>query len=135
MDMETPIREADQRPGHRTAPVSEPPVANGLQVVSIAKSYDKRVVLTDVSVSVGRGEVIGLLGPNGAGKTTCFYSVMGLVKPDSGRIMLDGEDITRLPMYRRTRAAFRAGAGSHPAISAFVSALHTAVPPGLGSGA
>jgi lipopolysaccharide export system ATP-binding protein len=50
---------------------------------------------------VGRGEVVGLLGPNGAGKTTCFYSVMGLVKPDSGRIMLDGEDITKLPMYRR----------------------------------
>lgn len=73
----------------------------GLAVVSIAKSYDKRVVLTDVSVTVGRGEVIGLLGPNGAGKTTCFYSVMGLVKPDSGRIMLDGEDITKLPMYRR----------------------------------
>ncbi len=73
----------------------------GLAVVSIAKSYDKRVVLTDVSVSVGRGEVVGLLGPNGAGKTTCFYSVMGLVKPDSGRIMLDGEDITKLPMYRR----------------------------------
>ena len=63
--------------------------------------YDKRVVLTDVSVSVGRGEVVGLLGPNGAGKTTCFYSVMGLVKPDSGRIMLDGDDITGLPMYRR----------------------------------
>ena len=73
----------------------------GLAVVSIAKSYDKRVVLSDVSVSVGRGEVVGLLGPNGAGKTTCFYSVMGLVKPDSGRIMLDGEDITKLPMYRR----------------------------------
>jgi lipopolysaccharide export system ATP-binding protein len=85
-------------------PLVADPVAvpgQGLAVVSIAKSYDKRVVLTDVSVSVGRGEVIGLLGPNGAGKTTCFYSVMGLVKPDSGRIMLDGEDITRLPMYRR----------------------------------
>ena len=85
-------------------PMVADPVAvpgQGLSVVSIAKSYDKRVVLTDVSVSVGRGEVIGLLGPNGAGKTTCFYSVMGLVKPDSGRIMLDGEDITRLPMYRR----------------------------------
>ncbi|UYY60199.1 LPS export ABC transporter ATP-binding protein [Sphingomonas sp. S2-65] len=80
-------------------PASVP--GQGLAVISIAKSYDKRVVLTDVSVSVGRGEVIGLLGPNGAGKTTCFYSVMGLVKPDSGRIMLDGEDITRLPMYRR----------------------------------
>ncbi|MBA4047732.1 MAG: LPS export ABC transporter ATP-binding protein [Sphingomonas sp.] len=73
----------------------------GLAVVSIAKAYDKRPVLTDVSVSVGHGEVVGLLGPNGAGKTTCFYSVMGLVKPDSGRIMLDGVDITGLPMYRR----------------------------------
>ncbi|WP_375272339.1 LPS export ABC transporter ATP-binding protein [Sphingomonas sp.] len=82
-------------------PIHEAPVSDGLQVVSIAKSYDKRIVLTDVSVSVGRGEVIGLLGPNGAGKTTCFYSVMGLVKPDAGRIMLDGDDITGLPMYRR----------------------------------
>jgi lipopolysaccharide export system ATP-binding protein len=82
-------------------PIAETPVMRGLSVVSIAKSYDKRVVLTDVSVSVGPGEVIGLLGPNGAGKTTCFYSVMGLVKPDSGRIMLDGDDITGLPMYRR----------------------------------
>ena len=83
------------------APIAETPVMRGLSVVSIAKSYDKRVVLTDVSVSVGPGEVVGLLGPNGAGKTTCFYSVMGLVKPDSGRIMLDGDDITGLPMYRR----------------------------------
>ena len=83
------------------APITETPVMRGLSVVSIAKSYDKRVVLTDVSVSVGPGEVVGLLGPNGAGKTTCFYSVMGLVKPDSGRIMLDGDDITGLPMYRR----------------------------------
>jgi lipopolysaccharide export system ATP-binding protein len=82
-------------------PIAEAPRMDGLSVVSIAKSYDKRVVLSDVSVSVGKGEVIGLLGPNGAGKTTCFYSVMGLVKPDSGRIMLDGDDITGLPMYRR----------------------------------
>jgi lipopolysaccharide export system ATP-binding protein len=74
---------------------------DGLSVVSIAKSYDKRSVLSDVSLSVGRGEVVGLLGPNGAGKTTCFYSIMGLVKPDSGRILLDGDDITGLPMYRR----------------------------------
>src|SRR3982750_772829 len=82
-------------------PIAEAPKMDGLSVVSIAKSYDKRVVLSDVSVSVGKGEVIGLLGPNGAGKTTCFYSVMGLVKPDAGRIMLDGDDITGLPMYRR----------------------------------
>jgi lipopolysaccharide export system ATP-binding protein len=73
----------------------------GLSVVSIAKSYDRKIVLTDVSLHVERGEVVGLLGPNGAGKTTCFYSIMGLVKPDSGRILLDGEDITGLPMYRR----------------------------------
>ena len=78
-----------------TAPV------RGLEVGSIAKAYDKRAVLHDVSLSVSRGEVVGLLGPNGAGKTTCFYSVMGLVKPDAGRIILDGQDITRLPMYRR----------------------------------
>lgn len=73
----------------------------GLEVHSIAKSYDRRAVLHDVSLDVQRGEVVGLLGPNGAGKTTCFYSVMGLVKPDSGRIYLDGQDITELPMYRR----------------------------------
>jgi lipopolysaccharide export system ATP-binding protein len=73
----------------------------GLDVRSIAKSYDKRAVLHDVSLHVERGEVVGLLGPNGAGKTTSFYSVMGLVKPDSGRIFLDGRDITALPMYRR----------------------------------
>jgi len=73
----------------------------GLSIVSIAKAYDRRAVLQDVSLDVARGEVVGLLGPNGAGKTTCFYSVMGLVKPDAGRILLDGEDITGLPMYRR----------------------------------
>jgi lipopolysaccharide export system ATP-binding protein len=77
------------------------PAVGGLEVRSIAKSYDKRAVLHDVSLDVHRGEVVGLLGPNGAGKTTCFYSVMGLVKPDSGRIFLDGQDITELPMYRR----------------------------------
>jgi len=80
---------------------SPPLPQGGLEVVSIAKSYDKRAVLTDISLSVGKGEVLGLLGPNGAGKTTCFYSIMGLVRPDSGRILLDGVDITPLPMYRR----------------------------------
>jgi len=75
--------------------------SGGLEVVSIAKSYDKRAVLSDISLSVAKGEVLGLLGPNGAGKTTCFYSIMGLVRPDEGRILLDGVDITQLPMYRR----------------------------------
>ncbi len=101
MSLEQPA--GGDMPGHEatTSAVTEEGLTSGLAVVSIAKSYDKRAVLTDVSLSVAKGEVVGLLGPNGAGKTTCFYSVMGLVKPDSGRIMLNGEDITRLPMYRR----------------------------------
>ena len=82
-------------------PLAPQEVGEGLSVISIAKSYDKRVVLSDVSLTVGKGEIVGLLGPNGAGKTTCFYSVMGLVRPDQGRIILDGQDITGLPMYRR----------------------------------
>ncbi|GAA0758848.1 lipopolysaccharide export system ATP-binding protein [Erythromicrobium ramosum] len=86
-------------PPSEAAPVQ--PLGSGLEVISIAKSYDKRAVLTDISFSVAKGEVFGLLGPNGAGKTTCFYSIMGLVKPDSGRILMDGEDVTKLPMYRR----------------------------------
>ena len=89
------VRPAD----HPTGPARR--AIDGLEVRSIAKSYDKRSVLHDVSLDVHRGEVVGLLGPNGAGKTTCFYSVMGLVKPDSGLIFLDGNDITELPMYRR----------------------------------
>jgi lipopolysaccharide export system ATP-binding protein len=83
------------------APLDPSEERAGLSVVSIAKSYDKRQVLRDVSLEVARGEVVGLLGPNGAGKTTCFYSIMGLVKPDEGRILLDGNDVTGLPMYRR----------------------------------
>lgn len=75
--------------------------ADGLAVLSIAKRYGQRQVLSDVSLRVRRGEVVGLLGPNGAGKTTCFYSIMGLAMPDRGKILLDGQDITRLPMYRR----------------------------------
>jgi lipopolysaccharide export system ATP-binding protein len=83
-------------------PAAEPQqITGGLDVRSVAKAYDRRAVLHDVSLNEHRGEVVGLLGPNGAGKTTCFYSVMGLVKPDSGRIFLDNQDITELPMYRR----------------------------------
>jgi len=84
------------------SPAPEEAAVRGLEVRSIAKSYDKKVVLKDVSMSVSRGEVVGLLGPNGAGKTTSFYSVMGLVRPDAGCIILDGRDITGLPMYRRS---------------------------------
>ena len=88
----------DHQPFETRAATGE---VRGLDVRSIAKAYDGRAVLHDVSLTVSRGEVVGLLGPNGAGKTTSFYSVMGLVKPDSGRIYLDGAEITGLPMYRR----------------------------------
>ncbi|MBB6124955.1 LPS export ABC transporter ATP-binding protein [Sphingobium subterraneum] len=91
----------DRSVAERAAHHNAAEVLGGLEVVSLAKTYDRRPVITDVSLTVGKGEVVGLLGPNGAGKTTCFYSIMGLVRPDSGRITLDGQDITSLPMYRR----------------------------------
>src|SRR5450631_2323163 len=69
----------------------------------LKKIYDKSTVVKDSSVSVAPGEIVGLLGPNGAGKTTTFYMITGLIKPDEGRVMLDGEDITPLPMYARAR--------------------------------
>jgi len=74
-----------------------------LQAEDIRKSYSKREILTGVTLEVNEGEVVGLLGPNGAGKTTCFYIVVGLVKPDAGRILLDGRDITQHPMHSRAR--------------------------------
>ena len=75
----------------------------GLVVTGLGKTFKGRPVLRDVSLSVKRGEAVGLLGPNGAGKTTSFYCVTGLISPDRGKIMLDGADITPLPMYRRAR--------------------------------
>jgi lipopolysaccharide export system ATP-binding protein len=76
---------------------------DGLVAEKIGKSFKKRPVLRDVSISLQRGEIVGLLGPNGAGKTTCFYTMTGLLSPDYGEIKLDGEVITSLPMYRRAR--------------------------------
>ncbi len=78
-------------------------VPKGLAVEHLSKGYKKRPVLRDVSIEVQRGEAVALLGPNGAGKTTCFYIMTGLITPDNGSIMLDGQDITMLPMYRRAR--------------------------------
>jgi len=88
-------------PAAKVAPKTLP--AKGLVIDSIAKSYGGRLVLRDVSLNVQQGEVVGLLGPNGAGKTTTFYSVTGLVAPDHGRVLVDGRDITHLPMYKRAR--------------------------------
>ncbi|MFL5252854.1 MAG: LPS export ABC transporter ATP-binding protein [Rhodopila sp.] len=75
----------------------------GLTARAVGKTYKGRPVVRNVTVTLRRGEAVGLLGPNGAGKTTTFYMIVGLVKPDTGAISLDGADITRLPMYRRAR--------------------------------
>ncbi len=79
------------------------PAAGILEARQLIKRYSGRVVVDNACVKVNRGEVVGFLGPNGAGKTTTFYMLAGLLKPDSGRIFLSGEDITRLPMYQRAR--------------------------------
>ena len=75
----------------------------GLQAFNLGKTFKKRPVVRDVSLTVRRGEAVGLLGPNGAGKTTCFYMITGLIRADVGTILLDGHEITGLPMYRRSR--------------------------------
>jgi lipopolysaccharide export system ATP-binding protein len=74
------------------------------QAADLRKSYRGRKVVDDVSLEIQQGEVVGLLGPNGAGKTTTFYILVGLARPDYGRVLLDGEDITDLPMYLRARS-------------------------------
>lgn len=74
-----------------------------LKAKQLVKSYDGRAVVDGIDLDVERGEVVGLLGPNGAGKTTSFYMIVGLVKPDSGAVLLDDEDISDLPMYLRAR--------------------------------
>ena len=103
-------RQAPKRaPGRAQIPQTEnvsvtvAPERPGLVVEGLRKSYKRRPVVRDVSLSVRRGEAVGLLGPNGAGKTTVFYMITGLIAADSGRISLDGTDITHLPMYRRAR--------------------------------
>jgi lipopolysaccharide export system ATP-binding protein len=75
-----------------------------LRAENLQKAYKKRLVVRDVSFEVAPGEVVGLLGPNGAGKTTTFYMIVGLIKPNSGRVYLGEQEITRLPMYRRARS-------------------------------
>ena len=75
----------------------------GLRVRHLRKSYRKRPVIHDVSMELDRGEVVALLGPNGSGKTTCFYTIAGLVPADGGEVLIDGRDVSALPMYRRAQ--------------------------------
>jgi lipopolysaccharide export system ATP-binding protein len=90
----------DGTPDHN----AEPQAADGwLTVHNVKKTYGRRMVVKGVTLALGRGESVGLLGPNGAGKTTVFYMITGLVPADSGRITIDGRDVTKLPMYRRAR--------------------------------
>src|SRR4051812_47592352 len=79
------------------------PLRAGLEAEGLVKRYRRREVVSGVSVRIGPGEIVGLLGPNGAGKTTSFYCILGLVPSDQGRVMLDGREITGLPMYLRAR--------------------------------
>ena len=76
---------------------------SNLKALHLAKSYKDRHVVEDVSIAIEQGQIVGLLGPNGAGKTTCFYMIIGLIKADQGQILIDGEDITKLPMHARAR--------------------------------
>src|SRR5947209_13535524 len=75
-----------------------------LQALELSKSYRGRKVVDDVELEIGQGEVVGLLGPIGAGKTTTFYILVGLARPDAGRVLLNGDEITDLPMYLRARS-------------------------------
>ena len=75
----------------------------GLKVVNLRKSYKNRLIIRDLTLDLGRGEVVGLLGPNGSGKTTSFYAIAGLILPEAGQVIIDGQDVTDLPMYRRAR--------------------------------
>lgn len=87
-----------------TAPALVAENANaGLRVVNLRKSYKNRVIIRDVTLDLARGEVVGLLGPNGSGKTTSFYAIAGLILPEAGQVIIDGQDVTGLPMYRRAR--------------------------------
>jgi len=91
-------------PDTETRPVpAAQPAKGALEGRELVKSYSGRVVVNNVCVKIKRGEVVGFLGPNGAGKTTTFYMLAGLLKPDSGQIILGGEEITTLPMYQRAR--------------------------------
>src|SRR5882757_2786101 len=93
----------DEGATSRTRSLEHEADASGLVAIGIGNSYRRRQVVRGVSLALRRGEVVGLLGPNGAGKTTCFYMITGLIRVDYGQILIDGQDVTTLPMYQRAR--------------------------------
>ena len=98
------LLEAARRAAQRAIPVTpQASSASVLEGMDLLKSFKGRRVVNQVTVRVQQGEIVGLLGPNGAGKTTTFYLITGLIRPDDGRVLLDGQDLTRAPMYRRAR--------------------------------
>jgi lipopolysaccharide export system ATP-binding protein len=102
----TSLAQAIRESGGHTAPAPEAEIGGSgsvLEAEGLVKMYRRRKVVNDVAVRLRQGEIVGMLGPNGAGKTTTFYMIVGLIQPLTGRILLDGEDITQMPMYRRAR--------------------------------
>jgi lipopolysaccharide export system ATP-binding protein len=97
------IRESGGHAVHTPEPEPEVGTGSTLEAENLVKVYRRRKVVNDVAVRLRQGEIVGMLGPNGAGKTTTFYMIVGLIQPLTGRILLDGEDITDMPMYRRAR--------------------------------
>src|SRR5688572_26250602 len=103
-DLQVEIQEKTITGESRVTPINPEPIpTTSLRSVQLVKHYGRRRVVDDVSLQVNRGEVVGLLGANGAGKTTTFYMIVGLERPDSGRVMLGERDLTKLPMYLRAR--------------------------------
>src|SRR4051794_37721494 len=95
------VAETLQSPSRMSSVRSDEPFI--LQTEKLVKIYGGRAVVNGVDIELKRGEIVGLLGPNGAGKTTSFYMMVGLVRPNGGRVMFDGQDVTALPMYKRAR--------------------------------
>jgi lipopolysaccharide export system ATP-binding protein len=96
-----PVRRLHPDQAQRRRPA--PGLGGELSASGLVKSFGQRMVVRGASVNLRKGEAVGLLGPNGAGKTTIFYMITGLVKPDQGKVVIDGHDVTKLPMYRRAR--------------------------------
>jgi len=102
-DVARVIKRGEEITGSREHPVAVAPQGSMLEARGLVKTYRRRRVVNDVALHLRQGEIVGLLGPNGAGKTTTFYMIVGLIEPQEGRILLDGEDITEMPMFRRAR--------------------------------